>query len=102
MSRLSRKLTPRRLKIAFYLTLTAILLLVGYRIYLSFFEQTYHAVHAEQIERIQSRADDGLHFAVVGNINNSVGLFERSKYGAFPEYHTSADNLDFISAAELA
>ena len=33
--------------------------------------------------------------------NLPVGLFERSKYGAFPEYHTSADNLEFISAAEL-
>jgi aminopeptidase-like protein len=33
--------------------------------------------------------------------NLPVGLFERSKYGEFPEYHTSADNLDFISAAEL-
>ena len=33
--------------------------------------------------------------------NLPVGLFERSKYGAFPEYHTSADNLDFISAGEL-
>lgn len=30
-----------------------------------------------------------------------VGLFERSKYGEFPEYHTSADNLDFISAQQL-
>ena len=33
--------------------------------------------------------------------NLPVGLFERSKYGEFPEYHTSADNLDFVSAAEL-
>jgi len=30
-----------------------------------------------------------------------VGLLERSKYGEFPEYHTSADNLGFISAAHL-
>ena len=29
-------------------------------------------------------------------INLNVGLFERSKYGEFPEYHTSADNLNFI------
>jgi aminopeptidase-like protein len=33
--------------------------------------------------------------------NLPVGLFERSKYGEFPEYHTSADNLDFVSAEEL-
>lgn len=34
--------------------------------------------------------------------NLPVGLFERSKYGAFPEYHTSADNLDFIAPEHLA
>lgn len=31
-----------------------------------------------------------------------VGLFQRSKFGEIPEYHTSADNLDFISAEHLA
>ena len=30
-----------------------------------------------------------------------VGLLERSKYGAFPEYHTSADNLNFVSPEHL-
>jgi aminopeptidase-like protein len=34
--------------------------------------------------------------------NLPVGLFERSKYGAFPQYHTSADNLDFIKPEHLA
>lgn len=31
-----------------------------------------------------------------------VGLFQRTQFATFPEYHTSGDNLDFIDAAALA
>lgn len=31
-----------------------------------------------------------------------VGLFQRSRFGNFPEYHTSADDLDFIRPEHLA
>ena len=31
-----------------------------------------------------------------------VGLFQRSLFGSFPQYHTSADNLDFITPGHLA
>jgi aminopeptidase-like protein len=31
-----------------------------------------------------------------------IGLFQRSQFGTFPEYHTSADNLDFIRPEHLA
>lgn len=34
--------------------------------------------------------------------NLPVGLFQRSQYATFPEYHTSADNLDFIKPDHLA
>jgi aminopeptidase-like protein len=34
--------------------------------------------------------------------NLPVGCFMRSPNGEFPEYHTSADNLDFVSPASLA
>ena len=32
----------------------------------------------------------------------AVGLFQRSQFATFPEYHTSADNLDFIAPEHLA
>src|SRR5262249_8023364 len=31
-----------------------------------------------------------------------VGLFQRSKYGSVPQYHTSADDLEFIRPEHLA
>src|SRR5262249_9795126 len=34
--------------------------------------------------------------------NLSVGCLMRSVWGTFPEYHTSADNLDFIKPEKLA
>jgi aminopeptidase-like protein len=34
--------------------------------------------------------------------NLPVGLFQRSMFGAFSQYHNSADNLEFISADHLA
>ena len=34
--------------------------------------------------------------------NLPVGLFQRSRFGQIPQYHTSADNLEFISADHLA
>jgi aminopeptidase-like protein len=34
--------------------------------------------------------------------NLAIGCLMRSVWGTFPEYHTSADNLDFISAEQLA
>jgi len=34
--------------------------------------------------------------------NLPVGRLSRAPYGQFPEYHTSADNLDFVSAESLA
>jgi aminopeptidase-like protein len=34
--------------------------------------------------------------------NLPVGLFQRSKFGAIPQYHTSADNLEFIRPAHLS
>ncbi|WP_462324926.1 glycosyltransferase [Desulfoplanes sp.] len=66
-------------RLLFYLNVTILLLVIFYKIYLNVFEQDYEAVHADQVETIESLLDGGdtFSFAVVGNINNSVGIFER-------------------------
>ncbi|MGM0766606.1 MAG: glycosyltransferase [Pseudomonadota bacterium] len=67
------------LKLLFYLCLLTVLLLVGYKIYLNLFMEDYEGIHTEQVERIdqQVRPGEPFSFAVVGNINNSVGVFEQ-------------------------
>lgn len=69
----------RILRWLFYLNVGVVVALVGYRVYLNVFEQDFVGLHARQVERIQrALADAGRYtFAVVGNVNNSVGLFEQ-------------------------
>ncbi|MEX0604972.1 MAG: glycosyltransferase [Marinobacter sp.] len=67
------------LKAVFYLNVLIVTLLIGYKAYLNFFEPSFKAIHTEQVERIHNllAERDTFSFAVVGNINNSVGIFER-------------------------
>ncbi|EKE84822.1 glycosyltransferase [Idiomarina xiamenensis] len=67
------------LKAMFYLNIVIVAGLIGYQIYLNFFEKDYITMHTVQLDRIeqQLQAQDKFSFAVVGNINNSVGVFER-------------------------
>ncbi|MCK9264117.1 MAG: glycosyltransferase [Deltaproteobacteria bacterium] len=80
----------------FYLNVLVLFLVVFYKIYLHFFEQDYGAVHADQVERIESAlyGQDVFSFAVVGNINNSVGIFERK---IIPELNRS--EVEFVVSA---
>lgn len=86
----------RRIKAVFYLNLVIVGLLVSYKIYLNFFEQDFESVHRRQVEHIQSLLEgrERFTFAVVGNINNSVGIFERK---IVPMLNTSG--VDFIISA---
>lgn len=69
----------RGLKVAFYVALASLVFLLGYKAYLNFVEPDFQAVHAEQVDTVQNRLDgqESFRFVVVGNINNSVGIFER-------------------------
>lgn len=66
------------LKWLFYLNVTVVVLLLGYKAYLNYFLPEFEGVHTQQVEAIHQAADDqeSFRFAVVGNINNSVGMFE--------------------------
>lgn len=62
----------------FYLNLVLIAALLSYKTYLNFFEQDYAADHTKQVSQIEEilQHRDHYRFAVVGNIHNSVGIFE--------------------------
>ncbi|MCL7929623.1 glycosyltransferase [Halomonas llamarensis] len=72
---------PRQRLISWFFTLNLALIaaLLGYKAYLNFFEQDFPGDHATQVSAIESLLAEREHyrFAVLGNINNSVGIFER-------------------------
>jgi aminopeptidase-like protein len=66
---------------------------------------------AAHVLKHQSKGSEILEFSPYGyderqfcspGFNLPVGCLMRSIWGTFPEYHTSADNLDFIRPAQLA
>jgi aminopeptidase-like protein len=66
---------------------------------------------AAHVLQHQSNASEILEFSPYGyderqycspGFNLPVGCLMRSVWGTFPEYHTSADNLDFIRSTQLA
>lgn len=60
-----------------------------------------HSGLAPVIEDFSPYGYDERQFCSPG-FNLPVGLLQRSKYGSIPEYHTSADNLGFISPEALS
>jgi aminopeptidase-like protein len=56
--------------------------------------------HSHIIENFSPYGYDERQYCSPG-FDLAVGLFQRSKFGTFPEYHTSADNLDFIKPKHL-
>lgn len=59
-----------------------------------------HVAFAAVIEDFSPYGYDERQYCSPG-FNLGVGSFQRSKYGTFPEYHTSADNLDLIAPEHL-
>jgi aminopeptidase-like protein len=60
-----------------------------------------HSGRAHQIHEFSPYGYDERQFCSPG-FNLPVGCLMRTPHGSFPQYHTSADNLDFIRPASLA
>jgi aminopeptidase-like protein len=60
-----------------------------------------HSGESHAIEEFTPYGYDERQYCSPG-FNLAVGSFSRTPYGRFPEYHTSADNLDFVRPAALA
>lgn len=60
-----------------------------------------HAFSAPQIMDFEPYGYDERQLCAPA-FNLPAGLFQRSRFGTFPEYHTSADNLSFIAPEHLA
>ena len=84
------------LKILFYLNIAIIVGLIGYKVYLNLVTSEFKAEHTDQLAAISARLEgqDSYSFAVVGNINNSVGIFERRIIPML-----NKDNVDFVISA---
>ncbi|HBN15049.1 MAG TPA: glycosyl transferase family 1 [Pseudohongiella sp.] len=86
----------RILQWLFWLSISVAAVLVIYKVYLNFFENDFGAEHAIQVESIESLLRDRsqFRFAVIGNITNSVGIFERK---IIPRLN--AQDYDFVVSA---
>jgi len=84
------------LKALFYLNIAIVVSLIGYKVYLNLVTSEFEAEHTDQLAAISARLEgqDSYSFAVVGNINNSVGIFERR---IIPMLNDA--NVDFLVSA---
>ena len=70
-----RKSTKR---VIYYVNIAVIVALIAYQLYLSFSEPEIISLHAGQVQEIKVALDgrDDFQFAAVGNVNNSISIFQ--------------------------
>lgn len=84
------------LKLLFYANVLIVVLLLCYKLYLNLMLPDFQSVHSKQLQAIQQKLGDSssFSFAVLGNINNSVGIFEKRIIPAL-----NSSKIDFIISA---
>ncbi|MEX2529539.1 MAG: glycosyltransferase [Gemmatimonadota bacterium] len=86
----------RWLRPLYWVSVAIVIVVVAYRGYLELSESELASAHATQVREIQDRlaGRESFRFAVVGNVNNSIGVFERQ---IIPRLNASG--VDFVVSA---
>ena len=86
----------KRIKYAMYINIAIVILLLAYKAYLGVYETDFASLNIKSIKEIekQSQGDSELTFAVVGNIKNSIEIFDKR----IVERLNSDSDLDFMVA----
>ncbi|WP_320127397.1 glycosyltransferase [uncultured Sphaerochaeta sp.] len=86
----------QKLKIYLVLVLIFLAILIGYRVYLFIYEKDYQSLNGENIDNIEAklRTRDSFSFALVGNIDNSMRIFDNRIAPLMKE-----QNVDFMISA---
>ena len=77
-----------RLKIFLYIDIFIILSLLTYKSYLFLFETDFHSINLKSIESVKKAAKGGkgLSFVVIGNIKNSIVVFDKKLVSGINHY----------------
>ncbi len=68
----------KKIKLSFYIVLAIFVFLIGYKIYLYLFESDYYSLNIKNINKCEQKIEQNhFEFAVIGNIKNSIGIFEK-------------------------
>jgi len=81
------------LKVCLYIDIFVLLIFVAYRIYLIAFETDFNSLNIDNINIVQKleKNEAGFSFAVIGNIKNSIDIFDTKLARKI-----NNDNLDFV------
>lgn len=83
----------KSLKILMFIDIALLLIFISYKGYLFIFETDFVSTNIKNIQRLDYiKADDGISFAVLGNIKSSIDIFDKK---IVKEINTDK-NLDFV------
>ena len=74
-----------KFKVLLFIDIFFLSIFIFYKFYLYFLEDNYVAINIKNVTKIEKIKSHNLNFAVIGNIKNSISIFE--KKSNIRQYH---------------